>query len=638
MNLTQATNTTIFNICSPSPIYNDITETLRFGLTELGYQVHCLSAIVNSAVNILLGSQTFGNWEIVPRNSILFNMEQMGSSSLYITDTYIDQLRKYTVWDYSQRNVDWLKNQGINDAAIYVPIGYAPALSRIDKSADQDIDVLFYGWLNERRQAVLNELERRGLKVVALNNSFGAELDAYISRAKVVVNIHFYETKIFEIIRVSYLLSNKKAVVSEVEPDTEIDPELRGAVVGVPYHELADGCQMLVNNAAQRCELEEKAVTVFARRSQAAYLMPAIEALFQSIPIKTPLISVVIPCYNQAHFLRDSVESVLNQTYKNVEILIVNDGSQDATTVIANGLISEYPGCAIRLLEKSNGGLARARNYGISYANGEFILPLDADDKIHPDMLRKCADILLDDPGVSIAYTDYQHFGDADLVVNTPEYSFEVLYKERCLHTATALYRKKAWEDAGGYNPNMIWGTEDWEFWINCGKNKHFGKRIPEVLFYYRAKFTEQSMLRDCKKYTNEIFARMFLNQRELYEDIQVANAQAVWSAALVKMVDTCTKGSKEYFYLCNLDAMQLQSEVDILTATGKSDKAIDLYNLWLENNGSTALAYAIYFNLGVFLHEAGRLMEAQEAVKRSLVLRPGFEPSRALMERLSTR
>jgi glycosyltransferase involved in cell wall biosynthesis len=605
-----------FNICFLSSIFSDIAETLRFGISELGYQVECSPSIINSVVNILLGGEGFtdSDWDIIPKNSIVYNLEQLGSSSQHITELYISNLKKHIIWDYSEQNIFWLKNQGINDSAMHVPIGYTPTLSRIIKSVYQDIDVLFYGWMNERRQFIISELESRGLKVVSLNQSFGLELDQYISRAKVIVNIHFYETKIFEIVRVSYLLANQKLVVSEVDPDTEIDHDLRDAVVGVTYGELADACLKYVEDDCLRHEQEEKGFEIFSVRSQAHYLKPAIELAVKShlqIGSDLPLISVIIPCYNQAIFLREAVESIITQSYPNVEIIVVNDGSPDDTSLIVNSLISDYPKYSIRLFEKSNGGLVSARNAGISISKGDYILALDADDKIHPDFLRKCHDLLHDNPDISIAYTDYQHFGDVDLVVNTQEYDFNIFYSQKCLHTATALYRKKAWIDAGGYNPNMIWGMEDWEFWINCGSKGHFGKRIPEVLFYYRAKLNDESMLKSCKNYSNELMARMFLNHHNLYDDNRIVWSKHIWSDALAKMLESSFKGSKEFSYLCNLDAIKLISEADILVATGKKSNAIDLYRLWLDNSQSP-LAYAIYFNLGVYSLKQKMLIENQ--------------------------
>ena len=125
----------------------------------------------------------------------------------------------------------------------------------------------------------------------------------------------------------------------------------------------------------------------------------------------SPKVSVVIPCYNQAHFLTEAVESVVEQTFTDWECLIVNDGSPDNTSEVSRKLIERYPGKRIKLLEKPNGGLADARNYGIAWAQGKYILPLDSDDMIHPDMLSKTVHFLDNNPSIAIVYTDLMHFG-----------------------------------------------------------------------------------------------------------------------------------------------------------------------------------------------------------------------------------
>ena len=102
-----------------------------------------------------------------------------------------------------------------------------------------------------------------------------------------------------------------------------------------------------------------------------------------------PTVSVIIPCYNQAHFLPEAVESVVSQTFTSWECIIVNDGSPDKTNEVAQQLIAKYPNKIIRLLEKLNGGLADARNAGITISQGIYWLPLDADDALAATFLEK---------------------------------------------------------------------------------------------------------------------------------------------------------------------------------------------------------------------------------------------------------
>ncbi len=242
------------------------------------------------------------------------------------------------------------------------------------------------------------------------------------------------------------------------------------------------------------------------------------------------LVSVVIPCFKQAEFLEETVHSVIAQTYPHWEILIVNDGSPDNTSAVAQNLILQNPTRAIRLIEKNNGGLSDARNAGISHARGEYILPLDADDKIHPAFLAKTVALLEKDPGTAIAYTDWLYFGAHNTLRHAIDYNFERLCTKENLFTCTSLYRKTAWTATGGYNTNMTKGLEDWDFWINCGKRGFTGKRIPEPLFFYRAK--PGSMIHTVQPHVRTMFARIVLNHSDIYNAALVENARKTFEAA----------------------------------------------------------------------------------------------------------
>lgn len=243
-----------------------------------------------------------------------------------------------------------------------------------------------------------------------------------------------------------------------------------------------------------------------------------------------PQVSVIIPCYNQAHFLPEAVESVVNQNYKNWECIIVNDGSLDKTTQVAESLIQKYPGNQIRLINQVNQGLSCARNAGIKVSKGEYILPLDADDLIHPEILQKTVSLLEAHPEIAIAYTDVKHFGSANRIVCAGEYDFKRLCFQNHLNYCS-LYRRKAWESVGGYNPNMTLGYEDWDFWISCGEKGHYGKRIPEPLFLYRVK--ESSMYTKAVEHHSELMAQIVINHPNLYDQKYLLEAK--------KILDQCS-------------------------------------------------------------------------------------------------
>ena len=228
-----------------------------------------------------------------------------------------------------------------------------------------------------------------------------------------------------------------------------------------------------------------------------------------------PLVSVVIPCYNQAKYLPLAVESVVAQTYGNWEILIVNDGSRDDTSEVSRKLIAKHRGKRIRLIEKTNGGLAHARNTGIREAAGEYILPLDSDDMIHPEMLSRTVHVLEIDRTFSIAHTDTYMFGTVNQLVQKMPIDFPAICKENFMNYCS-LYRKRVWEEVGGYNHNMVHGYEDWDFWIGCGERNHFAAHVQEPLFFYRVK--EESMLTNAREHDLELRARIVLNHPSVYD------------------------------------------------------------------------------------------------------------------------
>lgn len=261
-----------FSICMMNGVFDEVAESLRHGLCELGHPTEVLTAAFrNDGRTVILGAQIISDWDRVPRDAIIFNFEQLGAPSQHIPPHYIDQLGRFTVWDYSRRNIDWLRRRGVEGVEL-VRIGHSPGLRRLPAVPAQDIDVLFYGAVNERRMRVLEALAASGVRTVLATNLFGPERDHAIARAKVVLNMHYYDNKIFEIARVGFLLANGKAVATEGGPDTELEDELRPAMAAVPYDRLAETCRALVADAERRRELEQSAAMIFARRDQAEFL------------------------------------------------------------------------------------------------------------------------------------------------------------------------------------------------------------------------------------------------------------------------------------------------------------------------------------------------------------------------------
>lgn len=193
-------------------------------------------------------------------------------------------------------------------------------------------------------------------------------------------------------------------------------------------------------------------------------------------------VSIIIPCYNAGVFLNEAVESGLAQTWQDLEIMIVDDGSTDPLT---RQIIQQAAWPRTRVVSQANAGPSAARNRAIELATGEYILPLDADDTIEPEYVAKAVAVLDARPEVGIVYCKARKFGAEEGVWNLPAFSLEELVIDNVIFV-TALYRKSDWQCVGGYNEALRHGVEDYDFWV---KMAHLGRQVvqlDECLFNYR--------------------------------------------------------------------------------------------------------------------------------------------------------
>ncbi|MFQ4141750.1 glycosyltransferase [Chlorogloeopsis sp. ULAP02] len=253
-------------------------------------------------------------------------------------------------------------------------------------------------------------------------------------------------------------------------------------------------------------------------------LYQLITNLDKSIEISSqPLVSIIIPCYNHAIFLKEAIESVVNQTYKNWECIIVNDGSPDNTSEVARSLIELYKNRKISLVEKQNGGLSDARNAGIRQSSGQYILCLDADDKIGTNFLEDSVVILQANPDVGFVYTDVQYFGAKNDQISYGDFNSNIFLRNNQA-TATSMFRREIFNQVGGFKTIMDGGLEDWEFWISAYENGWQGYRLAKACFYYR-QHTTGSMLQKLvnqKSKLQTLFARIISLHSKLYTEQEV--------------------------------------------------------------------------------------------------------------------
>jgi glycosyltransferase involved in cell wall biosynthesis len=257
-------------------------------------------------------------------------------------------------------------------------------------------------------------------------------------------------------------------------------------------------------------------------------------------------VSVVIPCYNSAPYLPEAVESVLNQTLKEIEIIVVNDGSVDNTREVAEAIIEENINYHIRLINQDDSGLASARNRGIAEAQGQYIIPLDADDLIAPTMLEECSSILDEETDISLVYTDRQDFGEIEKIWRAGKYDLSHLKYFNQIYYC-ALFRKQIWEEIGGYRTNIS-GCDDWDFWIAAAARGYQGYHITKPLLKYRRR--KKSFMAEVLKNYENYYARIILNNREVYSPDEIEAAERLLSKGEVASLFKSAKFLYQAYFL----------------------------------------------------------------------------------------
>lgn len=202
---------------------------------------------------------------------------------------------------------------------------------------------------------------------------------------------------------------------------------------------------------------------------------------------KDPLVSVVITTYNYAQYLPTAVESVLNQTYKNLEIIIVNDGSTDNTDEVIAPYLKEK---RIKYIKQKNAGQASAKNCGIKNSTGEIIAFLDADDFWRKDKLEKQMPLFLKDPAIGVVYADLNFIGsdgEALDIERPPRFRGDILqelFLDNFIGFSTTVVKKECFDKAGTFDENLPMAI-DWHLWLRIACHYQFNY-VDEPLLFYR--------------------------------------------------------------------------------------------------------------------------------------------------------
>ena len=223
-------------------------------------------------------------------------------------------------------------------------------------------------------------------------------------------------------------------------------------------------------------------------------------------------VAVVIPCFNYGRYLTEAVESVIAQTLRPDEVVIVDDGSTDESRDVAQRLIAAHAEIPIRLISRPHSGSAGAtRNAGVEATVGEYVLCLDADDRLDAGFLEACVAALDQHPLAAIAYGDILGFDDDGAVQQLREWDTQMELHVNLVGSAS-LFRRVAWEQAGGYDTEI--GHADWDLWIGFIEHGWVGVKAAGARWHYRAHDGLYSRL---VNQDQEIRARIVLKHTSLF-------------------------------------------------------------------------------------------------------------------------
>ncbi len=262
-----------------SEVFHEIAESVHYALLALGHD-SIISEFgefgnarwtweLQGAIPIILGWNILPPNAALPPNSILYNFEHAWSH--WLREERLKRFKGLRFWDWNRDSMNELISYGHTVA--HVPLGYVPEWTRVMPAKEKDIDVLFYGSMNMRRQSILTKLKRRLPNVLHLYGVYGAERDDYVARSKVVLNMHYTDGRqpAFEIARVGYLLANRALVLSEASSATE---GFGNAIDFQPYYQLVRRACELVSDLTEneRLRLAEDGFEAMKNRPMTEFL------------------------------------------------------------------------------------------------------------------------------------------------------------------------------------------------------------------------------------------------------------------------------------------------------------------------------------------------------------------------------
>jgi glycosyltransferase involved in cell wall biosynthesis len=297
--------------------------------------------------------------------------------------------------------------------------------------------------------------------------------------------------------------------------------------------------------------------------------------------MRPPVVSIVVPAYNTAPYIADTLSSVLAQTYNDYEIIVVNDGSPD--TPALESAIHPFRD-RIHYIVQENRGLSGARNSGIAAARGEYVALLDSDDLWEPDYLERQLDVIRKDPGLAIVYPNAITFGDRmrsgrlfmDQFPSSGEVTFERLVKQECNVMVSVLAKRDVLVAAGLFDESLR-SSEDFDLWLRVvqGGWRIGYHRHPVV----RSRLRPESLTADAVSMCQHIVRVLEKARREMPltpEQIRLVEERRAYFGALLRLHE----GRRAFFAGDRRHALEALAEANVVLRRRKISAALVLVRI----------------------------------------------------------
>jgi glycosyltransferase involved in cell wall biosynthesis len=223
-------------------------------------------------------------------------------------------------------------------------------------------------------------------------------------------------------------------------------------------------------------------------------------------------LSIVIPTHNDASWVVEAIANAWHCAEGRHEVLVLDDGTTDPESL---RILDRLRSAGQHVIRQENLGLPSARNALIEHARGQFILPLDADNRLNRAFVRQALEVLQTDPQVGVVYGDRQLFGARRDRIDVPEFDLRRMVSYNYID-ACAVFRRELWREVGGYDPHLRMGYEDWEFWLNAGKRGWTFRHLPMVALEYRVRPDSLVSLAESREGTRRLRDLLFRKHADL--------------------------------------------------------------------------------------------------------------------------